>query len=744
MVGFGRRIINDAYDDWSCFYINYEKLKQILFKIETLKTPSELNSLAEEFSSSLEFEINKAAAHYHALIEDIGHKMRAIRTKWPYLHPDNLEAFWESSKAVATMMHLSIEFVGLNSEGVRKILKKAEKITHLNLMKKDRKIKELLRPDNFSSKFDQLRIHKGFELLVYELRDRTECVKKLERQALRAKIISESFVHKVHAQNNTEELLVKIEEALHHIIKETAWYYGLLSQAMMDYEKEPIGKSSRLGIILNNYNTFLYMVNYYVVVPSANIYATKVGLSPSASGAILAMAPLSALFASVFYSYWSNKSFRSPLIFCSILLISGNILYSLALPYNSPMLLFIGRLLVGLGGNRAVNRRYLVDFVDQESRFFHSAVFVAVGSLGMTVGPGLQWIFNRIDFSIPYFGWPVNGLTASGWLMSLLWFLFFMKMWLLFEEPIRRQPVPVGETSLIEPFLPTQDQLNEESNFALFKIAPDKEGTVICLLFYFVLKFVQEAFQAGAPLVTNFYFDWNDDEIGFMLAFLGILTLPVNILVGCFSYTVQDTTLQSSAAICMIFGFLVTINITNYIEYSDIQFVLGATIMFLSAQVLEAANMSLLSKVMPKLTSTGILNSGFLSTEAGTSGRVMGNMWVTLCGSFLGLSVLQNFVSISSIAATMFVLLLSRIRVYALQPVDARLRSEGFDIVSKEEYLTVPELQPKLSKSAYFAEKMRTHQTPSLGFSRLAKLVGEENQACYFLFVPCVDSSASF
>ena len=42
--------------------------------------------------------------------------------------------------------------------------------------------------------------------------------------------------------------------------------------------------------------------------------------------------------------------------------------------------------------------------------------------------------------------------------------------------------------------------------------------------------------------------------------------------------------------------------------------------------------MGLLSKVMPKELSKGLMNSGFLSTEAGTFGRVVGNCWISVAG----------------------------------------------------------------------------------------------------------------
>ena len=41
------------------------------------------------------------------------------------------------------------------------------------------------------------------------------------------------------------------------------------------------------SLFLNNYNTFLYMANYYIVIPTANQYSSILGMSSTMSGLIL-------------------------------------------------------------------------------------------------------------------------------------------------------------------------------------------------------------------------------------------------------------------------------------------------------------------------------------------------------------------------------------------------------------------------------------------------------------------------
>lgn len=47
------------------------------------------------------------------------------------------------------------------------------------------------------------------------------------------------------------------------------------------------------------------------------------------------------------------------------------------------------------------------------------------------------------------------------------------------------------------------------------------------------------------------------------------------------------------------------------------RYITGAVMLFVGSQMLESINMSLLSKLMPKILAQGFMNSGFLLTEFG-------------------------------------------------------------------------------------------------------------------------------
>jgi hypothetical protein len=47
------------------------------------------------------------------------------------------------------------------------------------------------------------------------------------------------------------------------------------------------------------------------------------------------MTPVAACVSCGVYSYWTNTSFKGPLVLCNALLMIGNALYGLALSYNA-------------------------------------------------------------------------------------------------------------------------------------------------------------------------------------------------------------------------------------------------------------------------------------------------------------------------------------------------------------------------------------------------------------------------
>lgn len=102
-----------------------------------------------------------------------------------------------------------------------------------------------------------------------------------------------------------------------------------------------------MSLLLNLANTFLYMVNTYIIVPTADDYSMSLGAAPTVCGIVIGAMAVAQVFSSVYFSAWSNKSYFRPLVFSSIVLFLGNIMYALAYDASSIWILLIGRLLCG-------------------------------------------------------------------------------------------------------------------------------------------------------------------------------------------------------------------------------------------------------------------------------------------------------------------------------------------------------------------------------------------------------------
>lgn len=65
---------------------------------------------------------------------------------------------------------------------------------------------------------------------------------------------------------------------------------------------------SKLALGLNLLSTFIFMVNYYVVVPSSSQYCSALGAPPSFSGIVVGILPAAACLSAVAYSYATQFS----------------------------------------------------------------------------------------------------------------------------------------------------------------------------------------------------------------------------------------------------------------------------------------------------------------------------------------------------------------------------------------------------------------------------------------------------
>ncbi|XP_024536516.1 SPX domain-containing membrane protein Os06g0129400 [Selaginella moellendorffii] len=712
MVAFGKKLREQRVSEWKDYYISYKMMKK---KVKYYSQHGDFNTredrqrVLKEFSSMLDRQIEKIVLFLIVRQGDLAERLRKLgaeRERCEKEQPADLDwrdRFRDAYNDVGKDLLKLLYFVEVNAIGLRKILKKFDK--HIGYRLTDYYVSS--RSNHPYSQLQQVFKHVGIGAMVGAL---TRNLSELEEH--RKSLTSIYDYPDVPARLPIVE---SIKAAQERLTNSTNFLQFLGQHAMLMKDEFPRAPGEEdvqeeqyhlLSLILNLANTFLYMVNTYIIVPTADKYALSMGAAPTLCGVIIGAMAVAQLVSSVYFSAWSNTSYFRPLIFSSVMLFMGNLLYAVAYDCNSLSLLLVGRLLCGLGSARAVNRRYISDCVPLKSRLQASAGFVSASALGMAAGPALAGV---LEFNKKFVGMTFNANTLPGWAMAICWILYLAWLWVSFKEPAR--PIEVdGSTSggqsrlaidngfanekhkeqsdaeegMLQPLNSSYDSREETEIEDENDVEGEREEDEVSednskqpansireaynlltlpvkvqLLIYFMLKYAVEVLISESSVVTSFYFHWDVRNVAIFLALLGLTVLPVNAVVGsCLSNIFEDRQILLAAEILTCVGVLVSFS--GPFRYTIVQYIAGAVLIFVSAEVLEGVNLSLLSKVMSSRLARGTFNGGLLSTEAGTLARVIADGTITVAGylredKLLNATLFPTFViGIVSVVATLF------------------------------------------------------------------------------------------
>ncbi|ONI06921.1 hypothetical protein PRUPE_5G089200 [Prunus persica] len=690
MVAFGKKLKERQIREWQGYYINYKLMKKKVkhYGQQIQDGTLDRRHVLKDFSRMLDNQIETIVLFLleqqgllASRIAKLGERHDALQEQ-----PDisQISELREAYRQVARDLLKLLIFVDVNATGLRKILKKFDKrfgYRFTNYYVKTR-------ANHPYSQLQQVFKHVGIGAVVgaisrnlHELQDRQGSYLSIYDQA---------------ALPLQDPVIDSVRAAVDRLTHSTNFLSFLGQHALIVQEDElPTPVEERvddqryhfMSLLLNLVNTFLYMVNTYIIVPTADDYSLSLGAAATVCGVVIGAMAVAQVFSSVYFSAWSNKSYFKPLVFSSVVLFAGNTLYAMAYDLNSIWVLLIGRLFCGFGSARAVNRRYISDCVPLRIRMQASAAFVSASALGMACGPALAGLLQT-NFKI--YKLTFNQDTLPGWVMAIAWLLYLIWLCISFKEPSREDEVIQQESSrttendalekgLKQPLLISSDDKKEDEDgdqdIDESEEAPEETrrpatsiqsayrlltpSVKVQLLIYFMLKYAMEILLSESSVITTYYFSWSTSKVAIFLFCLGLTVLPVNILVGSYiSNMFEDRQILLASEIVVCIGIVMSFHMFN--PYSVVQYVSSGLIMFVSAEVLEGVNLSLLSRVMSSRLSRGTYNGGLLSTEAGTLARVVADATITLAG-YLGESKLLNvtlfpslFICVISIIATCF------------------------------------------------------------------------------------------
>ncbi|KAL0324360.1 UNVERIFIED_CONTAM: SPX domain-containing membrane protein [Sesamum calycinum] len=641
---------------------NEEKVKQYASQIEA--GALDRRHVLKDFSRMLDIQIEKIVLFlleqqglFARRIEQLNEQQEALQEE-----PDisKISELREAYREVGRDLLKLLFFVEMNGIGLRKILKKFDK--RFGYKFTDYYVKT--RANHPYSQLQQVFKHVGLGAVVGAISRNLADLQ--DRQGSYLSIYDEP------ALPLQDPVVDSLKAAVDRVTYSTNFLDFLGQHALIMHEELPSPVEEHvddqryhfMSLLLNLVNTFLYMVNTYIIVPTADDYSMSLGAAATVCGIVIGAMAVAQIFSSVYFSAWSNKSYFRPLVFSSIVLFIGNAMYAMAYDLNSISVLLLGRVFCGLGSARAVNRRYISDCVPLKIRMQASAGFVSASALGMACGPALAGLLQT-NFKI--FNITFNQDTLPGWVMTVAWLIYLVWLWISFREPAHETEVnhaPTQSTEndklekgLVQPLLTSKEheqgdeqgddgdqecdaseEAPEESRLAANSLGSAYRlltpSVKVQLLIYFMLKYAMEILLSESSVITTYYFGWTTSTVSIFLACLGLTVLPINIVVGSYiSNMYEDRQILLASEIVVLLGILFSFHFI--VPYSVPQYVCSGLVMFVAAEVLEGVNLSLLSRVMSSRLSRGTYNGGLLSTEAGTLARVIADATITLAG-YLG------------------------------------------------------------------------------------------------------------
>mmetsp|Transcript_119 Transcript_119/g.132 ORF Transcript_119/g.132 Transcript_119/m.132 type:complete len:924 (+) Transcript_119:41-2812(+) len=405
------------------------------------------------------------------------------------------------------------------------------------------------------------------------------------------------------------------EENDWHAISQGALMHGSKSNAF-GFEEKAWDGADMSTMILNLCSMLLYTINYYIVSPTANRYALQLGADEDFGATLIGMSSVAAIIAAFLYSFWyTNASFKSALIFSTICPLVGNVIYAMAIPHHSVGIALYGRFLCGFGSAEVINRQLISTCVSLKQITRASALFVASGFLGMSIGPLIAGILDttigndaEVKIPLPFDkgGLVLNSMTSPGFFMASLWLIQLIGLIFFFHEPDRINGSSVGgNDDKDESIWVDTDKMDvEDSNYGSFSgsqrlsqrslsrtlstnsmlsmyserdyeedinpgpdVEPNhtflgevistcslvlsKPGLIVTLLLYCYIELADEVLISSCSMIVHRYFGWSASGAGFLIASLGALVLPAMFLTEIVSHTVTERKIMK-VSICMI------------------------------------------------------------------------------------------------------------------------------------------------------------------------------------------------
>lgn len=263
----------------------------------------------------------------------------------------------------------------------------------------------------------------------------------------------------------------------------------------------------------------LDLIGFGIVLPLLPTYAKDLGASPFMIGFIAAMYSSMQFLFSPVWGRLSDFIGRRPVMLVSIFMASVSYLF---FAYASTIpLLILARALSGIGSaNIAAAQAYITDVTDSKSRSKAMGMLGAAFGIGFIIGP-LIGGFLKTNFGIEMVGYVASALIGIDFILAI----FFLpesnkeakKISLVLTDAMKRTGQPIL-TSIKE---------RSATYFEGVRQAFSYRPIALLMSTNFIFTFGIVNMQIAAILLWKEYFHATDQQIGYLFAYVGFISVIV-------------------------------------------------------------------------------------------------------------------------------------------------------------------------------------------------------------------------
>jgi len=398
---------------------------------------------------------------------------------------------------------------------------------------------------------------------------------------------------------------------------------------------------------------FYKWTTFFIIVSSGSKYAEYLGGSSTFSGLVIGIPTVMSGMVLVPLVRSDGGKYKFALHLCCATALLGSVLYALAYQAHFLYLILIGRIVMGVSFAQFLyTKRYCSDprIVGVRRRTTLAGWLVVGQSIGFTVGPFLGGLLYKVGFENSVF----NGYTSPGWVMAVIWLIFWAVVALLFEDvpchdsdllspmdigpPLSAEERPPSGRSSSEGIVPQGTYLPSHLMHSYsprhlgdtFEDTPLnislRQWAVTATMCWFAMTcfFILGAWEANIPIFSEQAFGASPFVAGNLIALGGVCTFPFMFANVVLARRIQDRYILAVGSALGLVGLLVTVAVVATGQATFGSLFASWFFVALGFNLASTVTLSLLSKQMPHSWNGKI--SLFIQ-YSNFCGRVSGAVW---------------------------------------------------------------------------------------------------------------------